>query len=337
MDNKWKNSPRQGKAADGRSENKTKYSTGGRRKINDDFNVNDTSSAYGMRRIKRNAAPDTGRNSDAERNTDESIGSRRPVTEKDVHRRAESRRRAESLNRKRMETAGLFIAALVCVVIILFMTPLFDVKQIVLEGNEYVTIESVDEKIGQLVGENIFKTSKGKIEKKLLEIPQISEVRVQKKIFPFPSAITVVVKETHPAAYMLYGSNVVTVNSDLKVLDDTSVNTAAVPSISGISIQSYAVNDTVKTDSEEKEKILTELLKAFESTGLISKITYIGLDDLSNIRFNYDKRIDTECGSQLELERKIRMFAAAVNSPSISTEAMGTMDLANVGKAVFTP
>ncbi len=336
MDNKWKNSSPYKETGGGKSENKTKYSSGNRRTADNDFTENEGASAYGLRRVKRSAESYRGRTAANGRNGG---GSRaeRPVTEKDVHRRAEVRRRAEALSKRRMRAAVLFTAAAACAVIILFMTPVFNIKQIVLQGNEYVTVESVDAKLGDLIGDNIFKTSKGSIKKKLLEIPYISEVSVKKRVFPLPSSITVTVKETHPAAYVLYGSNVVVVNSDLKVLDDAPGDTAGLPSISGISIQSYNVNDTIVTDSAEKEDILRELLGSFEATGLIPKITYINLEDLTDIRFNYDKRIDTECGSRLELERKIRMFAAAVNSPSISSEAMGAMDLANVGQAVFKP
>ena len=74
-----------------------------------------------------------------------------------------------------------------------------------------------------------------------------------------------------------------------------------------------------------------------DNTGILAKTTYISVDDITSIKFNYDNRIEVLCGSQLELERKIRMFAAAMESPTMKTNSLGTLDLSVPGRAVYTP
>lgn len=274
------------------------------------------------------------------RNSQRSSGAenrpRRPMTEADRRRRLEEMRKKHRRRTARLRaTAILFIAAAAAAVL-LFMTPAFNIRQIELEGNNAVTKEQIQDKIGSLIGANLFRTSSENIRELMLEIPQIDDVTVSKTLFP-PS-VKVTISECSPAAYMLSSNKIIVINSELKVIDDSGFfSTDSIPSISGMSIHSYTLNERLSSDSAEKEDVLSVMLSTFESTGLLSKVTYISLDDLSNIKFNYDNRIECECGSSLEMERKIRMFAETLSSDSMDANSMGSMDLSTPGQAVYVP
>ena len=232
---------------------------------------------------------------------------------------------------------GLIIAAAAAAaIILLLMSPVFDIQEIHVEGNKVVTLQTISGKIGDFVGTNLFRVNAGAMEDRLLEIPQISDVSVSKKYFP-PS-LTVTVEEAVPVAYIMSGSRRIVINSDLKVVDDSGLfDTEALPNISGVSVPEYKLNTRIKTDSEEREAVLSELLSALEKTGVLYKTTYINIDDLADIRLNYDNRLEIICGSTVELERKIRMFAETLNSSALSANAQGKMDLSVTGQAVYTP
>lgn len=266
--------------------------------------------------------------------TQDSAPRRRPMTEAERRKKMEQVRKRERLRKQRIRAAVTFFLIVAVVVVLLFMTPIFAVKRIVLNGNNLVTKEQIEVQIKDFVGDNLFRLRAANVEKKMLEIPLISGVAVEKKIFP-PSII-LNISETRPAAYLLSGNSIVVVDSNLKVLDDANnFDTNTIPSISGIGVPGYTVNSIIQTDSQEKADILREMLSIFESTGLTSSIKYISVDDLTNIRFNYENRIEALCGSQLELERKIRMFAEAIKTETISPDALGTMDLSILGQATY--
>lgn len=256
------------------------------------------------------------------------------MTEAERRKKMEQVRKRERLRKQRIRAAVSFFLIVAVVVVLLFMTPIFAVRKIVLNGNDLVTKEQIEVQIKDFVGDNLFRLRTANVEKKMLEIPLISGVAVEKKMFP-PSII-LNISETRPAAYLLSGNSIVVVDSNLKVLDDANnFDTDTIPSISGIGVPGYTVNSIIQTDSQEKADILREMLSVFESTGLTSSIKYISVDDLTNIRFNYENRIEALCGSQLELERKIRMFAEAIKTETIKPDALGTMDLSILGQATY--
>lgn len=255
---------------------------------------------------------------------------------------ADPRSRATEKNKRRdrrvagIRNVAVIAAAAVLCIVLIFMTPLFNVTEVRIEGNNVVELQTIKDKIGDVIGSNLFALRRSTLEKKLLEISQVRGVDVKKKLIP-PS-LTVTIEESRPAAYMLSGESVIVVDPELIVIDDSGhYDTDTLPSVSGIGVPSYKLNSRLTADSEEKEDILGELLKTLDKAKLLDKVTYISVDDLSDIRFNYDNRLEVICGSRLELERKLRMFKESLGSGSISENSIGTMDLSVPGQAVYTP
>lgn len=291
--------------------------------------ANNSSGSYGTRRVY---APE----GSSRRQYESAPRARVISTEADRRRKIQEARKRRRQRSMRIRAAIITSGCAVVAAVLLFMSPLLDIRQITLEGNALVSKDAISEKVGYLIGKNIFFSSSSVIIGKMLEIPQISNVEVRKKLFP--PELTLIITESAPAGYLLSGNTTVVINSDMKVIDDSgSYSTASIPSLSGISISSYKLNEKIVTDSAEKDAILAVLLKNLEKCGMLSSVTYISLDDLANIKFNYQNRIEVTCGSELELDRKIRMFSEAINSPSLSSDAIGSMDLSTPGQAIYTP
>lgn len=258
------------------------------------------------------------------------------LTEADKRRQIERARKKEKVRRDRIRALVGLIVVFALTIILVFMTPLFNIREIHLNGNFTVPKETITAKVGDLVGSNLFGTSSSKIEKKMLEIPQIQSVEVHKNVFP--SYIELFITERKPAAYLLCGNTKLVLDKNLQIIDDSGVfSTDTLPSISGISVTEYTVNSTLEIPSQEQYNILEVMLNAFDATALTNKITYISVDDLTAIKFNYDNRIEVLCGSQLQLERKIRMFTEALKTSTITENSMGTMDFSVPGQAVYDP
>lgn len=247
--------------------------------------------------------------------------------------RYQKKQKQRRLKRKRRQAAAILILTAVTVLILLFLTPIFNIRSVTVDGNSIVSAEQFQEKLQYLVGQNLLRTGAGKIRKSLKEIPYINTVEVQKKMFP-PSVKIAVTEYTPSGILRAEGKNLL-VNSELRVLSDS--DSSPVPVVTGFEVKSYKNGEIVKTENEEKTAVVVNMLSTLETTDIIDKVIEINVNDLSDIKINYDDRIDVKCGTQLDMERKIRLLRETVMSNSLADNARGTMDLSEPGKAVYTP
>ena len=111
-------------------------------------------SGYGMRPVKRAE----------ERNKEKIIKLYPDLTETDRHRKIEKKRKNERVRKQRMKAVVGLGLALVMTIVLLFMTPLFDIREIRFSGNEKVTKDIINKEVGYLIGRNLFGTSTSEVE-----------------------------------------------------------------------------------------------------------------------------------------------------------------------------
>ena len=70
---------------------------------------------------------------------------------------------------------------------------------------------------------------------------------------------------------------------------------------------------------------------------LLENIDVFNISNEDNIKFTYDDRLEVLCGSDLDLDRKIRLFEAMVNNNNLADNAKGTVDLSVTGNARYSP
>lgn len=258
------------------------------------------------------------------------------LTEKEIRQRYQRMQKQKRLKMQRIRALIIFLSAVIVVLILLFMTPVFNIRSISVTGNQIVTIEEFDAELGSLVGENLFKTGSGTITKRLHNIAYIDSVAVSKRIFP-PS-VKVTVTEHKPAGYININGYEVVVNSELKVLDDkNNLSTDGLPEITGVNTDKYTLGKQFETDNPDKTEILKTCLNVMEKTGIINDINSLDVSNMTGIEFIYQNRINVLCGTQLDLERKLNLFRETILSNNIAENAKGTIDLTVTGKAVYTP
>lgn len=286
------------------------------------------SSGYGMRPVKKKQKMTKKR---------ENIIRLYPeITEADKHRKIEKERKESRTKKQRFNMVITVVLVAVLVVALFFMTPIFNIREIRLSGNDTVSKEIINTQIGDFIGMNLFGTRVSDIEQRMSQIPQIGEVEVKKAVFP--SRLELYITESRPAGYVLFGNTTLIIDSDLRIIDDASVfDREKLPSISGVSISEYEMNKVLKIKSNEKKAVLSELLKAFETTGMTNLVKYVSIDDLTAIAFNYDNRLDVLCGSRLQIDRKIRMFAESLKTSEFDDNSIGTIDLSVPGIAEYNP
>ena len=258
------------------------------------------------------------------------------LTEEEIKKRYQKQQKQDQLKMKRIRAAFLFLIIVMLFCVLIFMTPVFNIRSISVTGNQIVTLEEIDSQVSDLMGQNLFKTGGSQIEKRLKNIAYIESASTSKRLFP-PS-VKITVKEYEPAGYININGYEVIVNSDLKVLDDkNSLPTDEIPEISGVNSEKYTVGKVFKTDNPEKDEILQECLSLMEQTGIINDVNEIDVSNITGIEFKYQDRINVLCGTQLDLGRKLNLFKEAIHSNNIADDAKGTIDLSVTGKAVHIP
>ena len=74
-----------------------------------------------------------------------------------------------------------------------------------------------------------------------------------------------------------------------------------------------------------------------KKTDIIKGVTVISFEDVTNITFNYENRLDVICGTYIDFRRKLSLFKEAINSNKLTENSKGTINLSTTGKAIYTP
>ena len=259
----------------------------------------------------------------------------KPETKLQRRVRYQKRQKQRRLKMQRIRALVILILVMITVTVILFMTPVFNIRSVTVEGNIIVTAEEFQEMLKPLVGENLFRTGSGKIEKMLKVNPYIDGVNVQKKAIP--PTVHVTVSEYAPAAILRAEVKTLLVSSHLNVLSDSGDTEAAVPVVTGFSVSEGEAGGIIKSDETEKRDIVLTALTTLEKTGVLDKVIEIDISDTTNITMNYDNRLTVKCGTQLDLERKLRLFRETVMNNYFADNVRGTIEFTESGKAVYTP
>ena len=242
------------------------------------------------------------------------------------------RKRQRNMRRNR----GCLFSVLILIVIavLLFFTPIFNIQHVTIEGNNKVSVEEIGNVTGELRGKNIFKTSIRNIKEQLSTIVYLDEINIQRKYFP-PS-LNIRVTESVGAAWVRIGEEYAVIDVEGKILERRSNFDDSYPLVYNYGDYEESNGYFILKD-EEKKRVVTEMLTTFEDLEMTSNVDGINLEDLNNITFRYDDRIDAECGSYIDIDLKIRLFKSAVNANELSENARGTMDLSVSGRLIYSP
>lgn len=183
----------------------------------------------------------------------------------------------------RAKIAGILCLVLVAVVLF-FMSPIFGVDEILVEGNINITPEEIIVASGVKKGDNIFSVNASDVEAGLSKFGKIASVVVTRS---FPSSVTIRVDERVECAYIKEKATYTQIDENGRVLATASGIESAVPVIQGIKIVDSEVGQFMKIDAgnaAELSSLITRMLSELKVSGIVSNVKTIDLSDLSNIR-----------------------------------------------------
>lgn len=251
-----------------------------------------------------------------------------------AERQIRQRHIARQMKKRRRRIAGRSVGAVLLtalvIFVILFATPIFNIRNVYIEGNNRISAEMLTSALSGVRGSNIFKVDEADINKLLENMTYVESITTEKKYFP--STLYIMISEKQPCAYYEKGDNYCIIDENCDVLEETAENPQDVPELT-----SYAENiEEIFSD----EETLGELRKFFGiemRIGISPGITEVSIDENNEIKFMFDDRLEVVCGSGLDMEQKLRLFKATVTNPNLPENAHGVMDLSTTGKAMYKP
>ena len=206
-------------------------------------------------------------------------------------------------NKKPIIVATTIILLIIAIVIFALTAPIFNIKQISIEGNEAAPAETIINLSGIKKGENIFKFNKSAITK-IKENKYIQDVNIKRKL---PGTVIISVKERTVKYQLNLINSYVYIDKSGNILEITETK-ANVPVITGLNItEDKMMNSSSLEENDLKE--LNKIAKIMESSKAIeieNLITEINIEDKNNFILyleNENKKI--YIGDTLNLTNKM--------------------------------
>lgn len=192
--------------------------------------------------------------------------------------------------KKVLKWTSLIIVLLVALVFFM-MSPLFNVTEITVVGNNGVSKETITSLSQIEIGSNIYKTSKEIIKKRIKENAYIESVEVKRKL---PNKIELEVKERKTSYMLEYAGSFVYINNQGYILE-VSNEKLDVPIIEGYTtnIEELQAGNRLNKEDLIRLEIILKIAESKESNEILEKINRINIEDKQNYTLKMEEEKKT--------------------------------------------
>lgn len=220
--------------------------------------------------------------------------------------------------KKRINIAKIFkwtclIALIIGAIIFCLTTPIFNVKEVVVNGNEQVSSEEIVSLSQIQLNQNTFKNSKSKIIKNVKENAYIENVSVKRIL---PDKIQITVEERYIKFMVKLLSSYAYINSQGYILE-ISEETKEVPTIEGTSTpeEEMIAGNRLNEEDLKKLEVVLKMMSNCEENEISQYVTSINIQDESNyIMYLAEKSKTVYLGDNSSLSEKILYVKAIMDA-----------------------
>ena len=171
----------------------------------------------------------------------------------------------------------LLLAIITGVLLFLFVSPVFNIKEISVQGNSKINADEIKSLSKLNIEENIFKFSSKEIEKNIKENAYVNTVQVGRK---FPSTVEINITERVAKYQLEYGNAFIYIDENGYILEISNEN-INLPIIRGYETAQENIKTGNKLTEEDCNRLVTveKFLKSAQNYEIYDIITYI---DISN-------------------------------------------------------
>lgn len=277
--------------------------------------------------------PETKQQKNKRKNKNISNNKKKPAVTKKISKKQEMAIKKRKLILKIIRTIVL-IGILIGTLIYILLSPLFNIKDVTVTGNNKLSKEEIISLSEIRTEENIFKTSKNDIKNRIKTNPYVENVKIRRKL---PDKVEIIVVERVTTYMLPFANSYVYINNQGYMLEITSQK-ANLPIITGFSTPEENLHEGERLLSEDLVKLgeVLQIIESANANGIQELITKI---DISN-RQDYTIMLEKEkklvhMGDVSNLSTKMSYINKIIQDEAgIEGEIFVNTDLTNKG-AVF--
>ena len=174
------------------------------------------------------------------------------------------------------------------------MTVFFKVKTISVEGAEQYGSEELIAGMDVQKGDNLYLWNKNRVLSDLMHsFPYLESAQLRRKL---PDGLVLTVTECTAAAAVRNEDNTFTyISAGGKVLENNAAD-GGLPTVLGVTLNAQ-IGDFLATGTDAHVDAMLNVLENMDAAGLLEKMSFLNLNDLTDVRIGYDKRFDIRAGS----------------------------------------
>lgn len=178
--------------------------------------------------------------------------------------------------------AILFIILIICAM----FSPLFNIKNIIVEQNEKISKEEIISLSQIKTEENIFKLSKNKIEKQIKQNPYIESVKIERRL---PSTLVIKIEERKPTYLLEFAGSYVYLSKQGYILE-INEEKLELPIIQGAetSAESFSQGNRLIKEDLEKLSIVLKIMEVAQVNEIENLITRIDIENEKDIKLIFE-------------------------------------------------
>ena len=222
----------------------------------------------------------------------------------------------------------VFIVILILTAIVLAMfSPLFNIKEIIVKGNEKISQNEIISLSQVKIDQNIFKLLKSKVADQIKENAYIDDVIISRNL---PSKLVIEVKERKPAYMIEYAGSYVYIDKQGYILELTQQK-LELPILQGQATDSseFTAGKRLNKDDLKKLAVVLRIMEIAEINEISNLITRIDMGNLNNIILGFETEGKTAYLGDMSnlLDKMIRVKKILEQEKGKSGEIIVNMDL----------
>ncbi|MCL2696798.1 MAG: FtsQ-type POTRA domain-containing protein [Oscillospiraceae bacterium] len=226
----------------------------------------------------------------------------------------------------------MFFVVAVTIFSILSVTVLFNLEEIVVEGESIYTSEEIVAASGIREGINLLRFDTGTGRNRIIEsLVYVDDVTIRKG---FPNRVTITVAGAVEMVSIAHENHFYTISRNGRILETTRSASDNI-AVYGFEAEEPVIGGYISSAEQRKTELVFTLIKTAEEAELFG-IMDIDITDHLDIKMNYMNRITLHIGAGTDLEQKLRA-AAEILENRIESNERGTLRLINPLEVVFSP
>ena len=216
------------------------------------------------------------------KNVDEEIVEKIILDEEDFIEQRKVERKEKRRRKFKIAKIIMIVGLLLTTILLIMFSPLFNIKEITVEGNELISTEQILSLAGIEKESNTFKLNIGKISDKIKEDLYIEEAEINREL---PSKVTIKIKERKPSFLIEYANGYAVIDRKGMILE-LITEKKDLPILQGLETTNdkFEVGKKLENNDLNKIYIVSKIIDAANNCDIAGLITRIDIENKKEVK-----------------------------------------------------